>query len=100
MPWVSVPVPEEHVQEVMEFVIRTIARANLQEWENDSMATFFAKCDEPSRALISVVARAANAGKDLTDQMAADFIELTVREMYGLQREINEAARRDRKSVV
>jgi hypothetical protein len=42
-----------------------------------------------------VVGRAAVAGKDLTDQMAADFIELTVREMYGLQREVNEEARRD-----
>ena len=100
MPWVSVPVPEEHVQEVMEFVIRTIARASLQDWDDDSMETFFAKCDEPSRALISVVARAANAGKDLTDQMAADFIELTVREMYGLQREVNEEARRDERPAL
>jgi hypothetical protein len=91
--WVSVPVPEEHVQEVMEFVIRTIARASIEEWDEASVETLFAKVDEASRSLLSVVARAATTGKELTEQQAADFIELTVRETFGIIREVNDAAR-------
>ena len=91
--WVSVPVPEEHVQEVMEFVIRTIARASIEDWDDETIEALFARVDEASRSLLSVVARAATTGKELTEQQAADFIELTVRETFGIVREINDAAR-------
>ena len=73
--WVMVPVPDEHVQEVMEFVIRAIARASVQQWDDDGVEEFVRKADEPTRGLLSVVARSAMSGKELSDQMAADFLQ-------------------------
>jgi hypothetical protein len=92
MPWVMVPVPEEHVQEVMEYVIRTATRAQLQDWDLESAQKLFLDVDEACRSLLSIAARAAAAGKQLRDQEAADFIQLNVREMVGIIREVNEAA--------
>ena len=63
MPYVMVPVPEEHVKEVMEFVIRTMARASIEEWDEESIESLFATVDEASRSLLSVVARAATTGQ-------------------------------------
>jgi hypothetical protein len=91
--WVMVPVPDEHVQEVMEFVIRAIARASVQPWDDDAVEEYFQKADEPTRGLMSVVARAAISGKDLTDQMAADFLQVSLRETVGILREANDLAR-------
>jgi hypothetical protein len=92
MPWVMVPVPEEHVQDVMEYVIRTATRAQLEDWDLESAQDVFVKIDEACRSLLSIAARASAAGKQLRDQEAADFIQLNVREMVGIIREVNEAA--------
>jgi hypothetical protein len=92
MPWVMVPVPEEHVQDVMEYVIRTATRAQLADWDLESAQDIFLQVDEACRSLLSISARAAAAGKQLRDQEAADFIQLNVREMVGIIREVNEAA--------
>jgi hypothetical protein len=93
MPYVMVPVPEEHVVEVMEFVIRTVARAAFGEWDAESMEKLFLESDEVNRSLLSVVARHVSSGKNLTDQAAADSLQLSGREMHGAIREINEAAK-------
>lgn len=93
MPYVMVPVPEEHVEEVMTFVLRAVARASIEDWDADSMTQFFNDVDEPSRALMSVVARATLAGKELSEPETADMIELSRRETLGILRELNDLAR-------
>jgi hypothetical protein len=97
MPYVMVPVPEEHVQDVMQFVIRTMAQAACEPWDEESMAHFFAKIDEPSRSLLSVIAHASLGGKDLTDREVADLIELSQREVTGMVRELNEATEQEQR---
>ena len=37
MPYVMVPVPEEHVQDVMQFILREVARASLEAWDEESV---------------------------------------------------------------
>jgi len=93
MPYVNVPVPEEHVVQVMSLVIRLINRASIEEWNEAAMAEFFRDADEPSRSLLSIVARGVLTGKELTDQQAADFIQLSGRETLGILRELNDAAK-------
>jgi hypothetical protein len=92
MPYVMVPVPEDCVLEVMQHVMRLVARASIVEWTDEGMEEFFRNADEPTRSLLSVVARATLAGKDLGNQEAADFLQLSVRETSAIAREINEAA--------
>jgi hypothetical protein len=93
MPYVMVPVPEEHVEEVMQFVLRAIARASIEEWDAESVAEMFASIDEPSRSLLSFAARAVAAGKDITEADAAAMMQLSSREVAGIMRELNELAR-------
>jgi len=95
MPYVMVPVPEEHVEGVMQFVLRTIARADLEPWDVESMAELFGSVDEISRAYLSFAARATLSGKTMTDGDMADLIELSVRETSAVLRDINEVAREE-----
>jgi hypothetical protein len=95
MPYVLVPVPEEHVVEVMSYVIRLVNRASIQEWDETAVAEFFRESDEASRSLLSIVARGVLAGKELTDQQAADFIQLSARETLGVARELNDKAKEE-----
>ena len=93
MPYVMVPVPEEHVQEVMEFVIRTVARASIDAWTTESMEQAFLEVDEASRSLLSVVARARDVRQGDHRPDAADFLQLSQRETSGILREVNDVAR-------
>jgi hypothetical protein len=92
MSYVMVPVPEEHVLEVMQHVMRLVARASVVEWTDEDIEEFFRNADEPTRSLLSVTARATMAGKDLGSQEAADFLQLSARETSSIAREINELA--------
>jgi len=92
MPYVMVPVPEEHVQDVMQFVLREVAKASLEPWDEESVSTLFHEVDEESRSLLAYVARAVTGGKELTEAQAADLLQLRQREMAGLMRDLNERA--------
>ena len=93
MPYVMVPVPEEHVEEVMQLILRASARAAQVDWDQESVTALYEEIDEESRALMSFVARAVLAGKDLTERDAAAMIELNTRETIGIVRDINEISR-------
>ncbi|MFP5256347.1 MAG: hypothetical protein ACLGI8_10920 [Acidimicrobiia bacterium] len=93
MPYVMVPVPEEHVEEVMAFILREVARANLQPWDAEAIATLFYEVDEASRSLLAYAARASMAGTDISEAQAADMLQLSTREVAGIMRDLNETAR-------
>lgn len=95
MPYVMVPVPEEYVEEVMQFVLRSRARASIEAWTAESIAELYAGIDEPSRALLSYVARAAAGGTELDEAEAAQRLELTQREIFAIFRELNDGARHE-----
>ena len=65
MPYEMVPVPEEHVQDVMQFILREMAKASLEPWDDESVSKLFHEVDESSRSLLAYTARAslgANGG--------------------------------------
>lgn len=92
MGFVMVPVPEEHVEEAMAMILRISARARLQEWEQGPFSDLFHSLDEPSKSVLSIVARATIAKNAIDDVAVAEGIELTRREVLGITREINEQA--------
>jgi hypothetical protein len=97
MEYVMVPVPEEHVVDVMQHVARLVARASVIPWDDEALVELFEEVDEISRSVLSVVARSATAGKDVTEEDVAQAIELNVRELRTIVRDINEVATRDKR---
>jgi hypothetical protein len=92
MPYVMVPVPEEHVQDVMQFVLREMAKASLVPWDDESVSALFREVDEASRSLLAYVARASVRGTDLSETEAADMMQLRPREVAGIIRDLNDRA--------
>jgi hypothetical protein len=84
MPYVMVPVPEEHVESVMQFVIRAVARSSLEPWDEPAVTELYHRVDEVSRSLVAFVARAAADGKELDVSEAARQIQMTPREVSGI----------------
>lgn len=93
MPYVMVPVPEEHVEEVMQFMLRAMSRANLAEWDQESVDALYAQIDEFGRSALAVVGRHAAAEKELPEADLASFLQLSPRESIAIVREVNEACR-------
>ena len=89
MPYVMVPVPEEHVEEAMEAVLRITRNARLTPWTQEAMNSFFAQLDESAKALLSLVARATTAGRQISQAGASDRLEITQREILGIVRDVN-----------
>jgi hypothetical protein len=92
MPYVLVPVPEDNVQDVMQFVVRLMSQASIEPWTEESIVQLFETIDEPGRALLSVVAQSALGGKPITEGDAATMIEMNWREVMGILRELNDVA--------
>lgn len=97
MDYVMVPVPEEHVVDVMLHVARLVARASVVPWTDDAVTELFDEVDEVSRSLLALVARATTAGKDLSDEDAAESLELNQREVRAIVRDINEIGQRGKR---
>ena len=92
MPYVMVPVPEEHVQDVMQFVLREMAKASLEPWDEESLSALFHDVDEEGRSMLAYAARATMSGKEISEADAADLMQLRQREMVGIMRDLNERA--------
>jgi len=93
MPYIMVPVPEQHVTEIMQRVLRLITQESMSDWDEDSVRLLFSDADEPTRSLLSYVARSALLGKPLTDVAAAEAIQMSQRETSTIMRDANEASR-------
>lgn len=100
MPYVMMPVPEEHVEAVMQFVLRTMSRAAQEPWDSESISQLFDEVDEASRSLLAFVARAALEGVDLSDVEVARKLQLTVRETSGILNELNSSTREANRPVL
>jgi hypothetical protein len=92
MPYVMVPVPEEHVEDVMQFILREMAKASLVPWDDESISALFHEVDEASRSLLAYAARATMSGKEIADVQAADLMQIRQREVTGITRDLNERA--------
>ena len=92
MPYVMVPVPEEHVVEVMQHVTKLIQKASREPWDMDAIEDLFFEADEGVRSLLSVVASATLKGEDITASEVARALELKLRDLGPIQAPITEAA--------
>jgi len=92
MPYVMVPVPEEHVVDVMQFVVRLINKSSREPWDEAAIDDLFQEADEGVRSLLSVVASATLKGEDITVSEAARALELQLRDLGAIQAPIMEAA--------
>jgi hypothetical protein len=100
MPYVMVPVPEEHVEDVMQFVLREMAKASLVRWDDGSISALFHDVDEASRSLLAYAARATMSGKEISDAQVADLMQIRQREVAGIMRELNERATKANRPAV
>lgn len=90
MPYVNIPVPEEHVEEVMQFVVRMLQRVAMEPWDESSINSFFGEVDESTRALLAFVARASLEGNELSEADAAQVMQVTWREVFGMVRDLHD----------
>lgn len=88
MPYVMMPVPEEFVEDVMQFILRATARASITPWDEESISRLYDEVDEGSRSLLAFVARASASGEELAAADAARRIQLTPRETLGIVNEL------------
>jgi hypothetical protein len=93
MPYVMVPVPEEHVVDVMQYVTRLVARGSREAWDQESIEELWGAADEPARSLLSVVASAALAGRMITGAEAIQAIELKQRDLVELIASLEESSK-------
>lgn len=101
MGYVMVPVPEEHVEEVMQTILRVAAQARTKPWDAEAIGDWFRRSDEVTKAVLSVVARGSLKQGKVADARVAEAVELSIREILGLIRELNEAVEREsRPSIV
>ncbi len=63
MPWVMLPVPEDRVLEVMQFVVRSLRPAT-SSWDKESVAKVWSEVDVPGRSMLALLAHAALVGED------------------------------------
>jgi hypothetical protein len=66
-------------------------------WDDEAVADLFDEGDEAARSLLSLVARTTVAGKELSDEDAAQQLELNVREVRAIVRDVNDAAQRTKR---
>lgn len=93
MPYVMVPVPEEHVEDVMNYMLRAMARASQEDWDQDTVTDVFGQVDELSKALLAHVAKATADEREVYEGDAAAAVQLSQRETSAIVRELNELAR-------
>jgi hypothetical protein len=96
MEYVMVPVPDEFVVDVMQYVARLVARASVVPWTKEAVEEFFDELDETNKALLSLVARYTVAGKEVGYDEAMETLELSQREIRAITGEINLAAQRNK----
>jgi hypothetical protein len=88
-----VPVPEEHVLAVMQFITRLVAQKSGKPWDADSIADVWNDVDEPCRAMLAQLARVSLAGGELDADEVASRIGASIRETAAIVNELNNIAR-------
>jgi hypothetical protein len=90
-----VPVPEALVHDVVQLIYKLNVQGGvagtLSAWDESGVERYFLAADEDIRSLLSVMARATLAGKTVTDQVVADFMQLGYRETFEVLRRVRES---------
>ena len=93
--FVMVPVPEALIHDVVQLIhklnLQGGVAGSIDVWDQAAMEQYFLAADEDIRSFLSVVARGTLAGKRVTDQMAADFMQLGMRDTFEVARRIRDS---------
>ena len=95
-----VPVPEEHVSDVMQYIVRLQKQSGpeLQEWEEDGMFQLFLEADEATRSVLSFLALPRRSGTEVEPHEIAEALELRTQDLTGilgpLQKKVKRVLRR------
>lgn len=91
--YVMMPVPEQLVPRVMEHILYLMARDAMQKWDEESFFPLFHDSSEKTKAVLSLTARRRLSDKEVTADMVADLLGISVNEVMSSVRTINEASR-------
>lgn len=89
MPYVMVPVPEEHIEAALKFVMNAIKRDSIEDWDESSIADLLASLDEASQVVLTAAAGGVVGSGAITTQDAAEAAGISTREAAAIVRELN-----------
>lgn len=89
MPYVMVPVPEEHEQEVMQEILQLSLRESLNAWDPAKLVPFVAGLDEVDRSLVTTLAEATSRGQRLTRAQVAGRLGLELTRLTEVVEDLN-----------
>ena len=89
MPYVMVPVPEEHEKEFQSELLQLTLRASLNSFDPDQLRTLLTELDPMALALVVRLVEASAANKRLTRAQVADDTGLDVAGVVALADRIN-----------
>jgi hypothetical protein len=97
--YIQVPVPEEHVLEVMAHVVRLAARQPAGEWpakqwDQEELDRLIADANERTRALLGFIAHRSRAGKEVTPREIAAALDLERGDVPGILGPLNRQFRK------
>lgn len=91
--YVMMPVPEQLVPRVMEHILHLMARDAMQRWDEESFFPLFHESSEKAKAVMSLTSRRRLAEKEVTADMVAELLGISVNEVMATVRTVNEACR-------
>lgn len=89
MPYVMVPVPEEHEQEFMQQILQISLRESLNAWDPAVLVPFLDSLEPEARALVTTLAQASARGQRLTRSQVGVVLELPLVRLSALVDDIN-----------
>ena len=100
MGYVMVPVPEEHVAEAMDAILRIAVNAAAQAWSQEAVQAVWDKADEHTQTLLRALVKGGEIRGELPDEDAAAALAMSTRELLGLVKELNDNATRDSRPLL
>mgnify|MGYP005616239381 CR=1 FL=1 len=89
MPYVMVPVPEEHEQEFMSELMQFSLRESLNAWDRDVLGPFVDGLVDHDRTLVSALAQATERGQRLTRTQVCTLLGLDLPQVSVLVDDLN-----------
>src|SRR5262245_662386 len=98
MPYVMVPVPEQHLLDVMRYIMRLASQAppeTPRPWDQVALERLLADSNTQTRALLTYLADPVRAGREVRARDVADDLELAAGDVPGIVGPLNRHFRRE-----
>ena len=94
MDYVMVPVPEDQVVDVAVLVERLLGKASVVPWTDVAVLECLEELDDAACSVLSLAARSITESTDISDEDAAESLDLSLGRIRAIIREINEISSR------